>query len=209
MGGSLRNGRAPASDIESTYSTEEIICLFFFSYSSVSMWSQSQTLLTNDNLLRVVGTVTNRPKHQIKECSFSLSSEWLLTYRNANLVLSELPVFLFFFFLFWFLEAWNLQWNVTQTQTDICAVNYKTGLSHWCGSNKTLSQICSMATVQIFYFHWFFLDVYWDPDKLYNFALDSLNVEQWFKKFLIAYILFRWCLNFYVNLKKKILLDGK
>lgn len=70
---------------------------FFFSYSSVSMWSQPQTLLTNDNLLRVVGTVTNRPKHQIKECSFSLSSEWLLTYRNANLVLSELPVFLFFF----------------------------------------------------------------------------------------------------------------
>lgn len=99
MEGSLRNGRAPASDIESTYSTEEIICLFFFffCYSSVSMWSQPQTLLTNDNLLRVVGTVTNRPKHQIKECSFSLSSEWLLTYRNANLVLSELPVFLFFF----------------------------------------------------------------------------------------------------------------
>lgn len=101
------------------------------------------------------------------------------------------------------------QWNVTQTQTDICAVNYKTGLSHWCGSNKTLSQICSMATVQIFYFHWFFLDVYWDPDKLYNFALDSLNVEQWFKKFLIAYILFRWCLNFYVNLKKKYFIGWK
>ena len=29
-GGSLRNGRAPASDLESTYSTEEIICIFFF-----------------------------------------------------------------------------------------------------------------------------------------------------------------------------------
>ena len=49
-GGSLRNGRAPASDLESTYSTEEIICLFFFSYSSVSMWSQPQTLLTNGKL---------------------------------------------------------------------------------------------------------------------------------------------------------------
>ena len=49
-GGSLRNGRAPASDLESTYSTEEIICLFFFSYSSVSMWSQPQTPLTNGKL---------------------------------------------------------------------------------------------------------------------------------------------------------------
>ena len=29
-GDPLRNGRAPASDLESTYSTEEIIYLFFF-----------------------------------------------------------------------------------------------------------------------------------------------------------------------------------
>ena len=50
MGGSLRNGKAPASDLESTYSTEEIIHLFFFSYSSVSMCSQPQTLLTKGKL---------------------------------------------------------------------------------------------------------------------------------------------------------------
>lgn len=65
---------------------------FFFFYSSISLWSQPQTLLTNGKLLRVVGTVTNWPKHQIKECSFSLNSKWLLTYRNAVLVLPELPV---------------------------------------------------------------------------------------------------------------------
>ena len=66
-----------------------------------------------------------------------------------------------------------------------------------------------MATVQVFCFHWFFLDVYWDPDKLHNFALDPLNVEQWFKKFLVANILFMWCLNFYINLKKNYWMENK
>ena len=38
-GDPLRNGRAPASDLESTYSTEEIIYLFFFFfYSSIYVW---------------------------------------------------------------------------------------------------------------------------------------------------------------------------
>ena len=58
-GDPLRNGRAPASDLESTYSTEEIIYLFFFFYITVFLCGANQTLLTNGKLLRVVGTLTN------------------------------------------------------------------------------------------------------------------------------------------------------